>query len=164
MVHGMSQDRRVFDAQTEAFQESYRIQLIDLPGHGASEAPMSDLVPLLNVEDVSRSIAFYEKALGAWVENHWDQGGTVRWARIGFDGGKLMLNTPDRTSSEERRRRPEFADAVLYLLCDDAPRRRQELLAAGLEVGKLHPEDYGNVEFAVRDPDGYAIRFSSPLA
>jgi len=29
-------------------------------------------------------------------------------------------------------------------------------------VGELREEEYGNVEFAVRDPDGYTIRFSSP--
>ena len=34
MVHGMSQDHRVFDQQVEAFRGSYNIVLIDLPGHG----------------------------------------------------------------------------------------------------------------------------------
>ena len=38
MVHGMSQDRRVFSAQVAAFQAGYRILLIDLPGHGLSAA------------------------------------------------------------------------------------------------------------------------------
>jgi len=36
MVHGMSQDRRVFTVQTKAFRSTYRILLIDLPGHGLS--------------------------------------------------------------------------------------------------------------------------------
>ena len=36
MVHGMSQDHRVFSAQVEAFKDRYRILLIDLPGHGLS--------------------------------------------------------------------------------------------------------------------------------
>ena len=38
MVHGMSQDRRVFSAQVGAFQKNYRLLLIDLPGHGKSSA------------------------------------------------------------------------------------------------------------------------------
>jgi len=38
MVHGMSQDRRVFDAQVAAFHARFRILLIDLPGHGLSAA------------------------------------------------------------------------------------------------------------------------------
>ncbi len=36
MVHGMSQDRRVFSAQVDGFKDRYRILLIDLPGHGLS--------------------------------------------------------------------------------------------------------------------------------
>lgn len=36
MVHGMSQDRRVFSAQVEAFRGRFRILLVDLPGHGLS--------------------------------------------------------------------------------------------------------------------------------
>lgn len=36
MVHGMSHNHRVFSAQVDAFKDSYRIQLIDLPGHGLS--------------------------------------------------------------------------------------------------------------------------------
>jgi len=125
---------------------------------------MSELIPLLNVEDVSRSIAFYETVLGAKVENQWEIQGSVRWARIGFEGGKLMLNTPDGASSAERRGRADFADTVLYVMCESAPARREKLLAAGLNVGVLHQEDYGNEEFALRDPDGYAVRFSSPRA
>jgi uncharacterized glyoxalase superfamily protein PhnB len=125
---------------------------------------MSELIPLLNVEDVEASIAFYRTAIGATVESKWEAGDRVRWARVGFEGGKLMLNEPDAASSADRRRRAEFADTVLYLMCDDAPARREKLRAEGLRVSELHREEYGNDEFAVRDPDGYAIRFSSPRA
>lgn len=34
MVHGMSQDRRLFSAQVEEFKHDFRLLLIDLPGHG----------------------------------------------------------------------------------------------------------------------------------
>lgn len=125
---------------------------------------MPELVPLLDVEDVEKSLAFYELALGAEVEARWEAEGRVRWARIAFEGGKLMLNEPDGAKSGPRRGRGEFADTVLYLMCDDAPARRERLARAGLEVGALHREDYGNDEFGLRDPDGYAIRFSSPAA
>ena len=122
---------------------------------------MRELVPLLNVEDVSASIAFYKTALGAEVENSWELEGCVRWARLRFDGGSLMLNTPDEVSSEGRMSRKEFADAVLYLMCEDATELRDRLASAGLEAGPMRHEDYGNDEFSVRDPDGYVVRFSS---
>ena len=38
MVHGMSQDHRVFDRQVAAFRDRFNLLLVDLPGHGlASE-------------------------------------------------------------------------------------------------------------------------------
>jgi len=123
---------------------------------------LSELIPLLNVEDVDASINFYEIALGSVVENQWEMDGTVRWARIAFEGGKLMLNRPEHVESDERRKRAEFSDTVLYLMCEDAPGHRAKLVKSGLPVSEISREDYGNNEFALRDPDGYAIRFSSP--
>ncbi len=123
---------------------------------------MSELIPLLNVEDVGSSMAFYQRALNAEVENQWENEGRVRWARVRFDGGALMLNNPDGASSRERRSRAEFSDTVLYLMCEDASALRDRLKSTGLPVGPMSNEDYGNDEFALRDPDGYVIRFSSP--
>ena len=123
---------------------------------------MSEMMPLLNVEDVRASTSFYSRALGAVVDSQWEHEGRVRWARIRFDGGVMMLNEPDGASSSHRRGRAEFSDVVLYVMCYDAAETRQRLADAGLPVGELSREDYGNDEFAVRDPDGYAIRFSSP--
>jgi len=40
MVHGMAQDHRIFTSQIAFFKDSYRILLIDLPGHGlATDVP-----------------------------------------------------------------------------------------------------------------------------
>ena len=36
MVHGASHDQRYFSSQVQAFQQDYRLLLIDLPGHGQS--------------------------------------------------------------------------------------------------------------------------------
>ncbi|MDB5945563.1 MAG: hydrolase, alpha/beta fold family [Ramlibacter sp.] len=36
MVHGMSQDRRVFSKQVEEFKGRFRLLLVDLPGHGGA--------------------------------------------------------------------------------------------------------------------------------
>jgi len=123
---------------------------------------MRQLVPLLNVESVDQSLAFYRTVLEAQVLAQWELEGELRWARIGFEGGELMLNTPDGANSQTRRARADFDDAVLYLMCEDAPARRAQLESLGVEVGPLRQEDYGSDEFALRDPDGYALRISSP--
>lgn len=36
LVHGLSQDHRVFDRQVDAFREDFQLCLVDLPGHGRS--------------------------------------------------------------------------------------------------------------------------------
>jgi 3-oxoadipate enol-lactonase len=38
MVHGMSQNHKVFDRQVAAFRDEFRILLIDLPGHGLASS------------------------------------------------------------------------------------------------------------------------------
>ncbi|MCZ6629044.1 MAG: hypothetical protein O7E56_12545, partial [SAR324 cluster bacterium] len=52
LVHGMSQHRRVFSAQVAAFRESYRLLLVDLPGHGLS----SSLPGPYGLEEYARSV------------------------------------------------------------------------------------------------------------
>lgn len=48
---------------------------------------MRERVPPLNLENLSTRIEFYETALGAKVENSWELGERVRWARLRFGGG-----------------------------------------------------------------------------
>ncbi len=60
MVHGVSQDRRLFSRQVEAFKADYRLLLIDLPGHGLS----SDLPGPYGVEEYASSIQSTLKAAG----------------------------------------------------------------------------------------------------
>lgn len=38
LVHGMSQDHRVFDRQVQAFRDRFNLLLVDLPGHGLAAA------------------------------------------------------------------------------------------------------------------------------
>ena len=52
MVHGVSQDRRIFSSQVDRFRSSCRLLLIDLPGHGRS----SDLPGPYGLEEYAASI------------------------------------------------------------------------------------------------------------
>ena len=67
MVHGMSQDHRVFSAQVQAFRDRYRLLLIDLPGHGLSadiEGPYGHL-------DMAGHVAAAITAAGALPCHYW---------------------------------------------------------------------------------------------
>jgi uncharacterized glyoxalase superfamily protein PhnB len=114
------------------------------------------------VDDVSVGVAFYERALGAEAGSRSQSEDRLRWARVRFDGGSLVLDAPDGASSAARRRSKDPSEVVLYGMCVDALGLREHLDAAGLPVGPRSREGYGTDEFSLRDPDGYVIRFSSP--
>ncbi|MEL6623224.1 MAG: alpha/beta hydrolase [Pseudomonadota bacterium] len=60
MVHGMSQDSRVFDRQIQAFQSRYRILLVDLPGHGAATEMSGPFGHVEFADHVAKAMRAYE--------------------------------------------------------------------------------------------------------
>jgi catechol 2,3-dioxygenase-like lactoylglutathione lyase family enzyme len=47
---------------------------------------MTGITPLLKVEDVERSSAFYRDVLGLAIVNRWHDQGRLRWARLERNG------------------------------------------------------------------------------
>ncbi|MCZ6844175.1 MAG: alpha/beta fold hydrolase [SAR324 cluster bacterium] len=77
LVHGMSQHRRVFSAQVAAFRESYRLLLVDLPGHGLS----SSLPGPYGLEEYARSVRAALAEAGVERTHYW---GTHTGAGVGL--------------------------------------------------------------------------------
>jgi 3-oxoadipate enol-lactonase len=77
MVHGMSQDRRVFSSQVDAFRSRFRILLIDLPGHGLS----SDRPGPYGHHEFSVAVAGAMAAAGVDRSHFW---GTHTGATVGL--------------------------------------------------------------------------------
>jgi uncharacterized glyoxalase superfamily protein PhnB len=126
---------------------------------------MGELTPLLNVENVDRSLRFYRDALGFSVEQRSETGGATVWARIRRGEATLMLNTPEHeVRSADRRARASYIDVVLYLFVDNARALREGLVREGIEAGALEAQDYGVDEFLVRDPDGYELAIAARRA
>lgn len=124
---------------------------------------VSTLMPLLNVEDVPRSLTFYREALGFEVIQEAEIDGVTIWACIGSGEAKLMLNQPDSADSGARAARPSYSDVVLYLTVEDAHERHGALAARGLAIGPVERQAYGVDEFLLRDPDGYELAICSPI-
>jgi uncharacterized glyoxalase superfamily protein PhnB len=121
------------------------------------------LRPLLNVEDVSRSIRFYRDRLGFDVVFESEADGRIRFASLRNSGIELLLNEPGEVDSRDRRHRGTYADAVLYFTVADVDALHAQLREAGFPVSELEDEAYGLREFTVRDPDGYELAFGAPL-
>ncbi len=120
------------------------------------------MMPLLNVADLTTSIAFY-RHLGFTVGDSFEEQGTMIWARLEAGDARLMLNRQDRIAAAARQARPHYGDVVLYLYVGSAQEARDRLAAAGLTVSDVERAEYGQDEVYLRDPDGYEIATASPV-
>lgn len=89
MVHGISQNHRVFSAQSDAFRNRYRIQLIDLPGHGLS----ADVPGPFGHAEMARHVREAMDAAGIEVCHYW---GTHTGTALGL---LLSIANPQRFAS-----------------------------------------------------------------
>ena len=109
------------------------------------------LTPLLHVADVERSLRFYE-LLGFETVDLDGEGGSIGWARVHCKGGAIMFLQEEKPV---QRRHDRF---LLYLYVPDLPALREQLIAAGVEVGPIrHPGYMRNGEISLKDPDQYTI-------
>jgi len=124
---------------------------------------MKALVPLLNVEDAARSIEFYTGNFGFAVDQQFEMGGKVLWARLSRGSIGIMINvSQERRSRAVGSERQTYDDVVFYFYVDSAQDVHDELLRKGFAPGPIERQDYGVDEFTVRDPDGYELAFASP--
>ncbi len=121
------------------------------------------LVPLLNVEDPERSIAFYTATLGFQVAETAEADGRTVRALLRNGSVTLMINRPGHADSAARRRRPSYGDVVLYITVPSARESQTALRAAGVAAGEVALEAHGMEAFSLRDPDGYEIAIGSPV-
>jgi uncharacterized glyoxalase superfamily protein PhnB len=124
---------------------------------------IESLVPLINVEDVQRSIDFYTGALGFTRQSDFADAGRLVWARLACGPVSLMLNGRPSTEAAHRRARPGHHDVVLYMAVPDVEPLHASLVAAGHDPSPIENEAYGLRQFGLRDPDGYELAFTSPL-
>src|SRR5688500_6023619 len=94
-------------------------------------AAVTEVVPLLFVDDAARSAAFYRDTLGFEMTGSWEPEGKLAWCRMRRGGAVLMLQQacPEEDGpAAARGRGVEF-----FFTCDDADAVYAELTANGLK-------------------------------
>jgi hypothetical protein len=76
---------------------------------------------------------------------------------------RLMLNGRGGDPAA-RRARPHYTEVVLSFGVPSVHQLVHELRAKGFDAPEPEAESYGLDEIVVRDPDGYEIAFTSPIA
>ena len=123
---------------------------------------VNEVVPLLAVDDLRRSLTFYVDGLGFTVKDQWPAGGELRWCRLQLDGAGLMLQEFETEGHDAREFSSSKGDGVaLWLFCDDAIELYHLFAARGI---KAKEPFVGNALWvtSVEDPDGYRLDFESP--
>jgi catechol 2,3-dioxygenase-like lactoylglutathione lyase family enzyme len=122
-------------------------------------------VPLLQVFDMQTSLKFYCDVLGFEVVDKTDHDW---WAMIGLGDARLMLNTAyedgKRPKAADPKRVLGHRDVSLYFEFLDLDGLHAYLRDKGYEVQPPVKTSYGLMQMSVRDPDGYELCFTAPLA
>jgi catechol 2,3-dioxygenase-like lactoylglutathione lyase family enzyme len=117
---------------------------------------LKSLVPMLSVNDLGRTIAFYSGRLGFRVRNTF--GTPPVWCMLERDGVELMFNQPP--AAHMAALPPHTRDfQVFYFYPDDVVALHATWKSAGLPVTDLRVTIYGMKEFELRDPDGIWLWF-----
>lgn len=111
------------------------------------------LVPLVSVADVERSIEFY-RHLGFEVGNTFvpSDGTKPSWAWLRSDNAQLMLTAASQPIIANQQ------TVLFYVYTDDVANSRESLAQAGLSPGEIATPFYApRGEFQLVDPDGYIV-------
>lgn len=122
---------------------------------------LHELVPLLFVDDISHSVAFYVDQLGFEMKLKWEPKGKLSWCRLERGNTALMLQLaiPDEDGTAKER----CTGIGLFFNCDDAQTIYEELLSKGLSLEPPCVAFYGMNQLFVKDPDGYELCFQNQV-
>jgi len=108
---------------------------------------------MVQVRNVPRSIAFYQKLGFAERNSHMPEGEEEPvWAWLSSEGAHLMLSFACDPVE------PSKQGILFYLYCEDVSSFRDLLIERGVEAGPINYPFYApRGEFSVTDLDGYTL-------
>ena len=121
-------------------------------------AAIRELVPLLFVQDIARSVAFYQQ-LGFSVAGTWEPDGKLAWCRLEREGSAIMLQQAEEEDGPAEGR---GRGVGLFFNCDDVDALHAEFISAEVKTAPPHVAFYGMKQIFLKDPDGYELCFESP--
>jgi hypothetical protein len=124
---------------------------------GTSNMPVTGLVPMISVQDVERSVEFYN-LLGFAVGNRVPRQGRMNWAWLYAPNAPDWRRGPNvMLSRAEREIDPVVKGVLFYLYATDLVGLRSELMSAGKDPGPIkYPEYFRKVNLHSRIPTGIA--------
>ncbi len=113
----------------------------------------SNLVPMLQTADMDSTIGWYEAVLGFKLESQMEQD----WCCLVRDDVSIMFMDKEHPGEPQ-------ATATQYIYVDDVMglwNSIKDRIAAEWGPEKF---EYGMLEFAIKDPNGYLLSFGQPTS
>ena len=127
------------------------------------ETPLQvkELMPSLTVDDLQKSIRFFE-GLGFTVDERWEDGGVLRGATLRAGEFELGLSQDDWKKGRDRQKGVgvRFYMSTTQDIDQLATRARKAGIALDSEP---HDTDWGSRAFDVTEPSGFKVTISSQM-
>jgi uncharacterized glyoxalase superfamily protein PhnB len=122
---------------------------------------VKELSPSLTVNDVQKSIAFFE-ALGFGVEERWEDGGALRGAMLRAGEARIGLSQDDWKKGRDRQK---GIGVRLYLsTTQNIDQLAARVKQAGISLdSEAHDTEWGSRAFDVTEPSGFKVTISSHM-
>ncbi len=125
---------------------------------------LQQLVPMLKVSDIHRSLQFYRQVAGFERVSSTEALEKWNWAEIKSGDVVLMLAQGcDDAESSGTDDDDESWPAIFYFYPDDVEALYEQVKGLDCEVDELDTTFYGMKEFSVRDPDGHLLSFGQEV-
>ena len=116
---------------------------------------LRSLTPTFTVNDIQRSIDWYQNGLGFFVAERWEENGKLMGVMLQAGACQLGLSQDDFSKGRERAKGVGFR-----LWCEttqDIDALAERLRKSGGQIAEEPGERFGSYCFTVQDPDGFKI-------
>jgi uncharacterized glyoxalase superfamily protein PhnB len=121
----------------------------------------TSLVPSFTVDDLQRSIAFYD-ALGFSVEERWEDQGTLLGVMLRAGNHRIGLSQDDWKKGRDRKKGVGMRLFIGTPNVDEVAARAK---AAGITLdSEPHDTEWKSRAFEVTDPSGFLLTVSTEMA
>jgi predicted lactoylglutathione lyase len=123
---------------------------------------LRSIMPSYTVNDINRSVAWYQEGLGFYVSERWEDGGELKGVMLKAGSCQLGLAQDDFKKGRDRKKGEGFR-----IWCDtaqDVDAIAARLKAFGGTIVEGPGKQWDSYGFTAQDPDGFKITISEAAA